>query len=454
VRLSARVHGRSFRFATVRDVLARASEPTAGDVAAGVAAASHLERAAAKCVLAELTLADLRAHPVLPAAADAVTRAVDAAVHEPSWAEIRDRTVGELRDWILADTTSAEQVRRVGRALTGEMAAAVAKLSSNLDLTYAARRMPVATRARTTVGLRGRLATHLRASHPRDDPRGISATIFEGLAYGCGDALIGIDPSADDPAAVAALLGQVHDLITRLRLPTQSCVRASAASQLRALEHGAPMDLFHHNLAGSEAALTALGTSLAALDDARALVHERGTLRGTQVLCLAAGRATEARASADRTADLGTLAARALALARRYNPFLVETVTGAGPGALADGRQMIRAALEDHFVGKLLGVPLGADACYTADGDTDHNDCDTLAGALAAAGASTLAVAPGGVDATSARQSPSFHDAAALRQTLGLRPAPEFEAWMVEHGLMADGRLTGRAGDPGLFMRG
>jgi ethanolamine ammonia-lyase large subunit len=356
MRLAARVHGRSYRFRSVCDVLARAGEPKAGDARAGLGAASHLERAAARCVLAELTLADLRAHPPR-ATADEVTRALDAGVHEAAYADVRGLRVGELRDWLLADTTSAEQIRRAGRGLTAEMAAAVTKLCSNLDLMYGARRMPVTTRARTTLGQRGRLATRLRTGHPRDDHRGITAIIYEGLAYGCGDALIAVDPGADDPASIRALLDLTHDLITRLQIPTQNCVLAGPMTQIRALEQGAPLDVFFQRLAGTEAGLRALGTSVTLLDDARALAHERGALRGTQVLYFTAGQGHEAGTGHADGVDQTTRGARALALARRYNPLLVEIV--AGPAG--DGREMVRGALEDHFIGKLLGVPLGVD---------------------------------------------------------------------------------------------
>jgi ethanolamine ammonia-lyase large subunit len=315
---------------------------------------------------------------------------------------------------------------------------------------YGAARMPVTTRARTTLGQRGRLATTVRTGHPRDDLRGITAVIYEGLAYGCGDALIAVDPGADDPASVRALLDLTHDLIARLQIPTQNCVLAGPMTQIRALAQGAPLDLFFQRLAGTEAGLRALGTSVTLLDDARALAHERGALRGTQVLYLTAGQGGEAGAGAIDGVDQTTRGARALALARRYNPLLVEIA----PGSAGDGRELVRAALEDHFIGKLLGVPLGVDAAHGCDGGADHNDGDLLACALATAGAQHLAVAPAGDDVVSGSQCASFHDAAALRQMLGLRPAPEFEAWLAERGLMADGRLTGRAGDPGVFLRG
>ncbi len=462
MQLGVRVRGRSHRFRSVRDVLARANEPKAGDVRAGIAARSHEERAAAKLVLAELTLADLRAHPVAPLDDDEVSRVIDAGVDEAVYREIRGWSVGELRNWLLADDTTPEAMRRASRGLTAEMAAAVAKLCSNLDLIYAARRLPVTTRARTTVGLPGRLSTRLQPNHPSDDPTGITAAIYEGLAYGAGDALIGINPCIDEVDNVTALLQLTHDLIARLAIPTQNCVLAHVTTQMRALERGAPMDILFQSLAGTEAAVASFGTSVAMLDEARAMIRERSTLRGRDgggagttphLMYFETGQGSELSAGAHGDADQVTLEARCYGLARRYDPFLVNTVVGfIGPEYLADGRQIVRAGLEDHFMGKLLGVPLGADACYTNHADADQNDCDTLATLLTTAGCNYFMGVPAGDDVMLSYQCTSFHDGATLRQLLGLRPAPEFEAWLVGRGLMQNGRLTERAGDLGVFL--
>jgi ethanolamine ammonia-lyase large subunit len=453
VRLTARVHGRSYRFGSVREVLARANEPKAGDTLAGIGARSHLERAAAKRVLADLTLEDLRAHPVVSLDEDEVSRVIDAQVEEAIYREIRGWSVAELRDWILDDATSSEAIRRASRAFTAEMAAAVAKLCSNLDLVYAARKLPVTTRARTTVGLPGRLSSRLQPNHPTDDPRGITAGIYEGLAYGAGDALIGINPCIDTVENVTALLRLTADVIARLRVPTQNCVLAHVTTQMRALEAGAPMDILFQSLAGSEAGNTSFGITVAMLDEARAMIRELGSLRQGQLMYFETGQGSELSANAHGGADQVTLEARCYGLARRYDPFLVNTVVGfIGPEYLADGRQIVRAGLEDHFMGKLLGVPLGADACYTNHAEADQNDCDTLATMLAAAGCNYFMGVPGGDDVMLSYQCTSYHDGATLRQLLGLRPAPEFEAWLVERGLMQDGRLTARAGDPAVFL--
>jgi ethanolamine ammonia-lyase large subunit len=461
MQLGARVHGRHHRFGSVREVLARANEPKAGDTRAGIAARSHQERAAAKRVLADLTLGDLRAHPVAPLDEDEVTRVIDAGVDEAVYREIKGWSAGELRDWLLADDTTPEAMRRVSRGLTAEMAAAVAKLCTNLDLVYAARRLPVTTRARSTVGLVGRLSTRLQPNHPSDDPHGITAAIYEGLAYGAGDALIGINPVIDDVENVTALLRLTHDLIERWQIPTQNCVLAHVTTQMHALERGAPMDILFQSLAGTEPALQSFGTTVAMLDDARALIRERSTLRArggpadaAQLMYFETGQGSELSAGAHGGADQVTLEARCYGLARRYDPFLVNTVVGfIGPEYLADGRQIVRAGLEDHFMGKLLGVPLGADACYTNHADADQNDCDTLATLLTVAGCNYFMGVPAGDDVMLSYQCTSYHDGATLRQLLGLRPAPEFEAWLVEHGLMRDGRLTERAGDPSVFLR-
>jgi ethanolamine ammonia-lyase large subunit len=454
MRLSARVHGRSHRFGDIREVLARANEPKSGDRLAGIAARSHLERVAAKRVLAELTLAELRAHPVVSLEGDEVSRVIDSGVDEAVYREIRGWSVAELRDWLLADTTASEAIRRVSRGLTAEMAAAVGKLCSNLDLVYGARKMPVTTRARTTVGLPGRLSTRLQPNHPADDPRGITAAIYEGLAYGAGDALIGINPCIDEVTNVSALLRLTADLIARWRIPTQNCVLAHVTTQMRALAAGAPMDILFQSLAGTAAGNRSFGIDVAMLDEARAMIGERGTLRGRHLMYFETGQGSELSAGAHAGADQMTLEARCYGLARRYEPFLVNTVVGfIGPEYLADGRQIVRAGLEDHFMGKLLGVPIGADACYTNHADADQNDCDTLATMLTAAGCNYFMGVPGGDDVMLSYQCTSYHDGATLRQLLGLRPAPEFETWMVERGLMADGRLTARAGDPGWFLR-
>ena len=465
MQLAVRLHGRHHRFGSVREVLARANEPKAGDTRAGIGARSHQERAAAKLVLAELTLADLRAHPVVPLDEDEVSRVIDAGVDEVVYREMRGWSVAELRDWLLADDTTTAALRRVSRGLTAEMAAAVAKLCSNLDLIYAARRLPVITRARTTVGLPGRLSTRLQPNHPSDDHQGITAAIYEGLAYGAGDALIGINPCIDEVDNVSALLRLTHELIERWKIPTQNCVLAHVTTQMRALERGAPMDILFQSLAGTEAAIQSFGITVAMLDEASLMIRELGTLRprqgmsdaplGTsQLMYFETGQGSELSAGAHGGADQVTLEARCYGLARRYDPFLVNTVVGfIGPEYLADGRQIVRAGLEDHFMGKLLGVPLGADACYTNHAEADQNDCDTLATLLTTAGCNYFMGVPGGDDVMLSYQSTSYHDGATLRQLLGLRPAPEFEAWLVEHGLMKDGRLTPRAGDPGFFVR-
>jgi len=455
MQLAVTLHGRRHRFGSVREVLARANEPKAGDERAGIAARSHQERAAAKLVLAELSLADLRAHPVAPLDDDEVSRVIDAGIDETVYREIRGWSVAELRDWLLADGTAQDAMRRVSRGLSAEMAAAVTKLCSNLDLVYAARRLPVSSHARTTVGLPGRLSTRLQPNHPSDDHRGITAAIYEGLAYGAGDALIGINPCIDEVDNVTGLLQLTHDLIERWRIPTQNCVLAHVTTQMRALERGAPMDILFQSLAGTEAAIESFGVTVAMLDEAQAMIRERGTLRGRQLMYFETGQGSELSAAAHGGADQVTLEARCYGLARRYDPFLVNTVVGfIGPEYLADGRQIVRAGLEDHFMGKLLGLPIGADACYTNHAEADQNDCDTLATLLATAGCNYFMGVPGGDDVMLSYQCTSYHDGATLRQLLGLRPAPEFEAWLVELGLMADGRLTRRAGDPGVFVRG
>jgi ethanolamine ammonia-lyase large subunit len=449
VRLHTRLFGKTYRFKSVKELLGRANEARSGDELAGIAARSEREGVAAKMVLANLTLADLRNNPVVSYERDEVTRVIDDGLDRAAYDRVKSQTVGEFREWLLGDEIDGEAILAISRGLTGEMAAAVAKLCSNLDLITIAAKIRVVTRARTTIGLAGRLSTRLQPNHPRDDLDGIAAAIYEGLAYGAGDALIGINPCVDDPDNLKRMHELLAEIIDRLKVPTQNCVLGHLTTQMRALEAGAPIDIMFQSLAGTQRANTGFGITVAMLDEAAAAIRERGALKAPNLMYFETGQGSELSANAHEGADQVTLEARCYGLGRRYSPLLINTVVGfIGPEYLYDGKQIIRAGLEDHFMGKLLGVPHGADACYTNHARADQNDCENLAVLLAAAGCNYFMAVPMGDDVMLSYQCTSYHDAAALRAVLGMRPAPEFERWCEERGILRDGRLAPGAGDP------
>ncbi|MGO9605091.1 MAG: ethanolamine ammonia-lyase subunit EutB [Candidatus Binataceae bacterium] len=453
MKLSTRLFGKSYRFASVRDVLARANEARSGDELAGIAARSERERIAAKMVLADLTINDLRNNPVVPYERDEVTRVIDDGFDRREFAKLRNRTIGDFREWLLDDAATGDKIAAAGRGITAECAAAVAKLCSNLDLITIAAKIRVVTKARTTIGLRGRLSTRLQPNHPRDDLDGIAAATYEGLAYGCGDALIGINPCIDEPDNLHRLLDLTAGIIARTGVPAQNCVLGHITTQMRALEAGAPIDILFQSLAGTEKAQAGFGITVAMLDEGAAAIRERGALNAPNLMYFETGQGSELSANAHEGADQVTLEARCYGLARRYAPLLVNTVVGfIGPEYLYDAKQITRAGLEDHLMGKLLGVPHGADACYTNHARADQNDCENLAVLLAAAGCNYFMAVPMGDDVMLSYQCTSYHDAATLRAVLNLRPAPEFERWCEQRGILFGGRLTAQAGDARLLL--
>jgi ethanolamine ammonia-lyase large subunit len=449
LKLNARLFGKSYRFRSIKEVLSRANELRSGDLLAGLGARSERERVAAKMVLADLTLNDLRNNPVVPYERDEVTRVIDDGLDRAAFDRIKHRSVGELREWLLDGESDNAAIAAISPGLTGEMAAAVAKLCTNLDLITIAAKIRVVTRARTTIGLRGRLSTRLQPNHPSDDPDGIAASLYEGLAYGAGDALIGINPNSDDPDNVRRLIDMVTEIIANLEVPAQNCVLGHVTTQLRALRASAPIDIMFQSLAGTEKGNAGFGISVAMLDEAYRAIRETGALNAPNLLYFETGQGAELSADAHQGADQVTLEARCYGLARRYSPFLINTVVGfIGPEYLHDAKQIARAGLEDHLIGKLMGVPIGADACYTNHAAADQNDCESLAVLMAAAGCNYFMAVPMGDDVMLSYQSTSYHDAAALREVLSLRPAPEFDAWCEQRGILKDGRLTKIAGDP------
>jgi ethanolamine ammonia-lyase large subunit len=441
------IGGNRYTFASLRELLARATPHRSGDVLAGVAARSAQERVAAQFALADTPLAHFLEEQVVAYEQDEVTRLIVDTHDAAAFAPVRSLTVGELRDWLLSDDATAERIAALAAGITPEMAAAVSKLMRVQDLIAAAAKIRVVTRFRTTVGLRGRLSARLQPNHPTDSPAGIAASILDGLLLGCGDAVVGVNPAGDNVSGTGRLLRMMDALRERFQIPMQSCVLAHITTQMAALEDGAPVDLLFQSIAGTEAANRSFGVNLALLSEAHQAGEslKRGALCvdgrvGDNVMYFETGQGSALSANAHYGADgLGvdqqTLEARAYAVARRFKPMLVNTVVGfIGPEYLYDGKQIARAGLEDHFCGKLLGLPMGCDVCYTNHAEADQDDMDTLLTLLGAAGVNYIMGVPGADDIMLNYQSTSFHDVLYLRRTLGLRAAPEFEGWLAGDG--------------------
>ncbi len=440
-RWSLAIGARRHPFRDLRDLLAKATPARSGDVLAGLAATSAEERVAAQACLADVPLALFLREPLIPPEEDEVSRLILAQHDAAAFRPVADLTVGQFREWLLRYETDDAALAALAPGLTPEMAAATAKLMANQDLILVARKRRVVTRFRSTVGLPGRLSFRLQPNHPTDDPAGITASLIDGLLYGCGDAVLGINPATDHVGAVHDLLGLLDRIITRYAIPTQSCVLAHVTTQLEALRRGAPVDLVFQSIAGTEAANRSFGVNLALLAEARAAALALGR-GGKQVMYFETGQGSALSADAHHGVDQQTCEARAYAVARAFDPFLVNSVVGfIGPEYLRDGREIIRAGLEDHFCGKLLGLPMGVDVCHTNHAAADQDDMDTLLTLLGVAGCNYFMGVPGADDVMLGYQSTSFHDAQYLRQVLGLRPAPEFEAWLERMGLARDGRL-------------
>lgn len=450
--LRARLFGESYRFGSVKEVLAKANERKSGDVLAGIAAASSAERIAAKQVLSELRLEDLRKNPVVLPEEDEVTRIIDGDIDEEVYDQIKNWSAAELREFILSREDGSAELQRLGRGLSGEMAAAAAKLMSNLDLILAAKKIENLARANVTIGRKGCLASRLQPNHPTDSAEGILASVREGLAYGVGDAVIGLNPVDDTLPAVRRSLETLGRFVEEWQIPTQICVLAHITTQIKALRQNTPLDLLFQSLAGTEDGNKAFGINQGLLDEAYALGMEKSRIAGNNVMYFETGQGSELSSESHHGADQVTLEARCYGLARHYRPFLVNTVVGfIGPEYLYDASQVTRAGLEDHFMGKLMGLPMGVDACYTNHMKVDQNDIENLATLLTAAGCTYFMGIPMGDDVMLNYQCTSFHDVAALRELFGLRPLPEFEVWLEKQGIMEDGKLTAKAGDASLF---
>lgn len=452
VSFTTRIHGEHFTFETLKEILGRANEVRSGDRQAGLAARSMREMAAAKRLLAEVTLEELYNAPSVPYDEDEVTRVVVDGLHQPTYARLRSWSVSRLREWLLDDRTTGEDIAGISKGLTPEMIAAAAKLMSNMDLVTAARKIRVVVRCNDTVGLKGRIASRLQPNHPTDDVEGVLAAVKDGLSFGNGDAVIGVNPSTGDLQATIDILTAVKGLMRKYRVPTQNCVLSHITIQMEALRRGAPLDLMFQSIAGSQRANQNFGVSVSLLDEALDLCRREGTAQGPNVMYFETGQGTALSANAHHGTDQVTMEARAYGLARRYQPFLLNSVVGfIGPEYLRDAKEITRAGLEDHFMGKLTGISMGCDACYTNHAVADQNDQENLEMLLASAGVNYLMGIPMGDDVMLNYQTTSFHNNAALREIYGLRPAPEFEAWLERMGLWRNGRLTARAGDASVF---
>jgi ethanolamine ammonia-lyase large subunit len=454
--ISHQVGSRTYTFAGLREVLAKASPARSGDCLAGVAAGSAEERVAAQMALANLPLTTFLNEAVVPYETDEVTRLIVDGHDAGAFAPIRHLTVGGLRDWLLGDEAGEAVLARTAPGITPEMAAAVSKIMRIQDLVLVARKCRVVTRFRNTIGLAGTLSTRLQPNHPVDDVSGIAASLFDGLMYGCGDAVIGINPATDNVAQVVRLITMLGEIIDRYTIPTQSCVLTHVTNTLAAIERGAPVDLVFQSIAGTQAANASFGIDLALLKEAHAaaLSLGRGTL-GENLMYFETGQGSALSANAHHGLDQQTCEARAYAVARAFQPLLVNSVVGfMGPEYLYDGKQITRAGLEDHFCAKLLGLPMGVDVCYTNHAEADQDDMDVLLTMLGAAGCSFVMGVPGADDIMLNYQTTSFHDALYARRALGLQPAPEFLAWLRGMGIFTgDGEVTLGRSLPAQFQR-
>ena len=436
-----------FTFADLSELLAKANEVKSGDQLAGIAATSERERVAAKMALAEVTLGEIVAAPLIDPDADEVSRALLADLDQEGFRPLRSMTVGEFREWLLDDATTGAELTRLHRAVAPEVAAAVAKLMSNRDLVQTAAKIRVTTACRNTMGQPGVFGVRVQPNHPADDLAGILLAAVDGLTFGCGDAVIGVNPATESVQTVSAILHALQRLVEHYHIPTQTCCLAHVTTQLQCLEQGAPVDLLFQSIAGTQAANESFGVNLAMLREGMERVREHHRWRavnwvGDDVMYFETGQGSALSAGAHHGVDQLTLEARAYGVARLFHPFLVNSVVGfIGPEYLFDERQNIRAGLEDHFMGKLLGLPMGVDVCYTNHADADQNSADNLLMLLALAGVNYVMGVPCADDVMLNYQSTSYHDAAAIRDLLGLRPAPEFAAWLEERGLYRGGRL-------------
>lgn len=452
--LKTRLFGNTYEFASVKEVLAKANEEKSGDRLAGVAATTAEERVAAKTVLAQLTLNDLYNNPVVPYEEDEVTRIIVDQVNTRIFNSIKNWTVEELREWILSDTTTDNDIKFVSRGLTSEMVAAVCKLMSNMDLIVGAKKIRIEKTANTTIGRPGTFSARLQPNHTTDNIDGIMASVMEGLSYGIGDAVIGLNPVDDSVESVKRILNKFEEFRSEWAIPTQTCVLAHVTTQMEAIRQGAPTGLVFQSIAGSEKGNTAFGLSGATIEEAKALALEQGQVAGPNVMYFETGQGSELSSDAHHGADQVTMEARCYGFAKKFDPYIVNTVVGfIGPEYLYDSKQVIRAGLEDHFMGKLTGISMGCDVCYTNHMKADQNDMENLTILLASAGCTYIMGIPHGDDIMLNYQTTGFHETATIRDMFNLRPIKEFELWLEKMGFMSNGKLTPLAGDASAFLK-
>jgi ethanolamine ammonia-lyase large subunit len=454
MQLKTKLFGTVYSFKNLYEVMAKANEEKSGDKLAGLAAGSVTEMVAAKETLSRITLADLRNNPAVPYEQDEVTRIIQDGVNEKVYNNLKNLTVAEFREWILSHETSGDDLRRASRGLTSEMVAAVTKLMSNLDLVYGAAKIRVTAHCNTTIGEEGVLAFRLQPNHPTDDVDGIKLSLFEGLSYGAGDALLGLNPVNDSVDSVDRVLKMFEEIKQTFQIPTQTCVLAHVTTQMKAVQQGAPADLIFQSIAGSEKGNTAFGLTGSLLTEARDLMLHEGTAAGPNVMYFETGQGSELSSGTHHNVDQLTMEARCYGFARKFEPFIVNSVVGfIGPEYLYDAKQVIRAGLEDHFMGKLTGVSMGVDACYTNHMKADQNDIENLCLLLTAAGCNYFMSIPHGDDIMLNYQCSGYHEVPSLRETLSRRPIPAFLSWLEKMGIYENGRLSRLGGDASLFIK-
>ena len=452
--LKTTLSGKTFQFSSVKEVLAKANEEKSGDVLAGIAAESGMERIAAKEVLSNLLVKEVRENPVVPYEIDDVTRLDQDSVNEKIFSEFSNLTMGELRELILSHDTTENDIKRISKGLTSEVVAGVCKLMTNMDLVYGASKIRVPAHCNTTIGLRGTLATRLQPNHTTDNIEGITASLFEGLSYGCGDALIGLNPVNDTVSSLSEVLKRFEEVKNEFEIPTQICVLGHITTQIEAVKQGAPTDLIFQSIAGSQKGNEAFGFTTETVREAQELLRKQGVGTGPNVMYFETGQGSELSSEAHYGADQVTMEARCYGYAKQFKPFMVNTVVGfIGPEYLYDSRQVIRAGLEDHFMGKLTGIPMGCDCCYTNHMMADQNDIENLSMLLGSCGVNYILGVPTSDDIMLNYQTNAYHDAATIREILGLRPIKEFDEWLEKMGISENGKLTKYAGDPTIFTK-
>ncbi|MBU5675047.1 ethanolamine ammonia-lyase subunit EutB [Alkaliphilus sp. MSJ-5] len=452
--LKTKLFGKTYQFSSVMEVMGKANEEKSGDNLAGVAADSAEERVAAKVVLSQLTLSDLFNNPAVPYEKDEVTRIIIDNVNLKTYEKIKNWTVAKLREWILNNNTTNYDIHRISNGLTAEMVAAVAKIMSNLDLIVGAQKITITKTANTTIGLPGTFSTRLQPNHPTDNVDGIMASVMEGLSMGSGDAVIGLNPVDDTTESVKRILHKFNDFINEWEIPTQHVVLAHVATQMEAMEQGAPTGLVFQSIAGSQKGNAAFGISAKMLSEAKDMALKLGTAVGPNVMYFETGQGSELSSDAHNGVDQLTMEARCYGFAKYFDPFLVNTVVGfIGPEYLYDSKQVIRAGLEDHFMGKLTGISMGCDVCYTNHMKADQNDAENLTVLLAAAGVNFIMSIPSGDDVMLNYQTTGYHEGASIRQLLNKRTIKEFDQWLEKMGFSENGRLTSKAGDASVFLK-